>query len=116
MESTMTIRQAGAEGVVRALADGMKAAEYARRVSAVTAENDQLRNDIAAMEAENRRLNRENRYHRFSKDRAYAEALEAQVTGIGSRKERAYRDGVLILLGMVLGLAVAFGIVWCSGV
>ena len=112
----MTIRQAGADGVMLAISDAMQAAEYARRLKAAAAENDRLRNDLAGERAENRRLSRENRYHRFSKDRAYAEALEAQVTGIGSRKERAYRDGVLVLLGMVLGLAVAFGIVWCSGV
>ena len=112
----MTVKKTGAEGVALAISDAMQAAEYARRLKATEAENDRLRNDLAGERAENRRLNRENRYHRFSKDRAYAEALEAQVTGIGSRKERAYRDGVLVLLGMVLGLAVAFGIVWCSGV
>ena len=112
----MTIDKTGAAGVALAISDAMQAAEYARRLKAVTAEADALRNELASEQAENRRLNKECRWNRFVRSRAYADALEAQVTGIGSRKERALRGCVIFLIGMVAGQALCFAIVWCSGV
>lgn len=112
----VTMGQAGAPGVALAISDAMQAAEYARRLKAATAENDKLRNDLAAMAAENNRLNKENRYHRFTKNRAYAEALDAQIEGVNSQALNRWKNAVVFMAGMVVGLAVAFGIVWCFGV
>ena len=111
----VTIRQAGADGVMEAIADGMKAGEYARRLKAATAENDSLKNTVAEKEAEINRLQKENRWHRFVRSHAYADALEAQVAETATRKERLLTNGVLFLAGMVAGLAVAFTIIWCFG-
>lgn len=112
----MTVGKAGAEGVMLAISDAMQAAEYARRLKAATAENDRLRNDLAGERAMNRRLAKENRYHRFTKSRAYAEVLNAQAEDVSSLSLNRWKNAVVFLLGMVAGLAVAFGIVWCSGV
>ena len=119
----MTIAQTGAEGVITALADGMKAASYARQLDAseaacrlLSAKVDALENDLAQKEAEIERLRKENRYYRFSRSRAYAQALEAQASSVAHRSERGWAALVVGAVGTVVGLAIAFTIVWCVGI
>lgn len=116
----VTVKQAGADGVMEAIADGMKAGEYARRVRAVTAENDRLKNDLAAMEAENLRLTNENRNHRFAEERAIQNTLEMQVQDIDLSSYRRWKGAVIFMAGVVVGVLAAFGVLvfetWIGGV
>ena len=105
----LTLRETGAEGICLAIQDGMKAAVYARERDAVKAESDRLKNTVESLKSENRRLNNANRHYRFSRSRAYETVLE-RLSGIPSFKEIVLTGVVIFLLGMVAGLAVAFGI------
>lgn len=119
----MTVGEAGAEGVMLAISDGMKAAEYARALEAAKAEREALEKKSRALMDENAqkdreiaRLRRQCKAYRFSRARAYEQALEAQSMSAFDGPTRRWALLVVVLLGMVAGLAVAFGIVWCSGV
>ena len=115
MMQAATMEQAGAEGVLVALSDAMKAGEYARRLKAATAENDALRNKLEAEKAENRRLNNENRAHRFSKSRAYANGIEMQIAGVNMHSYRRLQNWVVFLGGVVAGLAISTVIILIYG-
>lgn len=114
----MTIKETGAEGVYIALADGMRAAEYARKLDAVeasndmlTKQNDALKDTVARLEAENKRLRQQCRNYRFSRSRAYAQALEAQSVSAMERRERGWVALVFGGLGAVLMAGIVIGVV-----
>ena len=106
----LRVRDVGAEGVAEAIADGMKAGEYARRLKAATAENDRLKNEIAMRDAENSRLSNENRKHRFAEARAFQNTLEMQVHDIDLSSYRRWKGAAIFMGGMVVGVMLAFGL------
>lgn len=118
----MTIRQAGAEGVVKALADGMQAAQYARALEAALAEKEALEAKCKALTDENamqqreiNRLRKQCRAYRFSRARAYEQVLEAQSVSVFDGPARRWALLVVALLGAVGMCAIAIGIVLCIG-
>lgn len=118
----MTIRQAGAEGVVKALADGMQAAQYARALETALAEKDALETKVKALTDENamqqreiNRLRKQCRAYRFSRARAYEQVLEAQSVSVFDGPARRWALLVVALLGAVGMCAIAIGIVLCVG-
>ena len=79
----VTVKEAGADGVMEAIRDGMKAAEYSRAIEAITRERDSLldRNrkmahDILKKDEEIGRLGKQCREYRFSRSRAYRDVLD----------------------------------------
>lgn len=119
----LTIAQAGAEGVYAAIADGMKAGMLARvirekddEIELLKAKCEALENDSAVKDKELARLRRENRKYRFSRSRAYANALEAQAASWATRKERFYGGLVLVGFGAVLTFVLVFAVLWGAGV
>lgn len=119
----MTIREAGVEGIYTALADGMKAAGYARELDAARAENEllkkkieALRNEGAVKDEEINRLRRACRNYRFSRSRAYAGAIEAQVQSAATKRERVYWALAIAGLGAVVAFAIVFAVVWSVGI
>ena len=106
----LRVRDVGAEGVAEAIVDGMKAAEYARRLSAATAENDRLKNEIAMREAENNRLSNENRKHRFAEERAIQNTLEMQTQDVNLSSYRRWKGVAIFMGGVVVGVLLAFGL------
>lgn len=123
MQQALTVAQAGTEGVYAAIADGMKAGALAREIAKkdgeialLKAKCEALENDSAVKDKEINRLRRENRAYRFSRSRAYAEAIEAQVAGAATQKERVYGGLVLVGFGAVLTFVLVFAVLWCAGV
>lgn len=123
MTQAITVRQAGAEAVYAAIADGMKAAAYARELDAahkanelLTAENDSLRADIRAKDREIARLRKQCRDYRFSRSRAYAQALEAQSVSVAGRRERGWAAVALMGIGGVIVCGIAIAIICLAGV
>lgn len=118
----MTIRQAGAEGVVRALADGMQAAQYARALEAALAEKETLEAKCKALTDENAmkdreiaRLRKENRSYRYSRSRAYAQVLEEQHQSALDGPARKWFISLLLALGGLATCIVILAVVLCVG-
>ena len=115
----MTIREAGASGVELAIADGMKAAEYARALDAMTKERDALEKKCAALMNENAgqadeitKLRQRNRNYRFSRSRAYQAYLNDHGRGVSYD---ALSSMVFVGIGAVVTFAICFAIVWIAG-
>ena len=114
----LTIKQAGVEGVYRAIADGMKAAAYARELDAMTAERDALRAECEALTAENNAQKKEimklralcKRYRRERQADREAGA-QARLSGNDGRRERRMWIAVIAMIGAILAFAVDTGIV-----
>ena len=119
----LTVRAAGVEGVMAAIANGMKAGEYARaldaaeaEIEALKAQNAALKNELAMEQAENRRLRKENRKHRARDQRSREAAWQ---NWLGSQNVEAVdvRNGLIVLMvGMVLAFAVITCVMWFGGV
>lgn len=119
----MTIKQVGAAGVEMAIANGMKAAEYARELEAMTEQRDMLErkcaalmDDIAAKEQEITALRRQCRGYRASRRTAYAQALKAQAVSVAEGAQRRLAGITMAMLGALAISIVYFAIVWCVGV
>ena len=108
----MTIRQAGAEGVVMAMADGMRAAGYARaldqteaRCEALEKENAALRSTEAKLrrelEAERKRARDARRHNRA----VYRARIEEQAEARENAPWRRWQKIALVLFG-ALALAI----------
>lgn len=113
----VTVREAGADGVMEAIRDGMKAAEYSRAIEAITRERDSLldRNrkmahDILKKDEEIGRLGKQCREYRFSRSRAYRDVLDGQVSQRGEWLVRL----VSFLFGSVFTFIVVTIIIWGS--
>ena len=116
----ITMREAGAEGVALAIADGMKAAEYARELDAMTEQRDALQKKCTALMDENalkedeiRQLRQENRNYRFSRSRAYQTSLSEQGRTVSYD---ALHNLAWMALGSVITFAICFTIIWIVGV
>ena len=101
----MTIRQAGADGVVMALADGMRAAGYARALDQTEARCEALEKENAALrrelEAERKRARDARRHNRA----VYRARIEEQAEARKNAPWRRWQKIALVLFG-ALALAI----------
>lgn len=112
------IKDTGAEGVVIAMKDGMKAASYARQLDAahasndlLTAENRSLRTELRKQAAQIEKLKKNLRYYKGARNRAVSWTLVEQAA-----QKNVLLIGAAVAAGAVLMCGVCIAVLCIAGV
>lgn len=123
MKEALTIRDAGAAGIELVIADGMRAAAYARELDAMTAERDVLEAKVRRMEAvirvkdrENERLRVQNRKYRQERQRDREAGAQARLASDRARPRQRLWNVVMMGLGGWITFVAVVVIIWGSRV
>lgn len=108
----MTIRNTGAEGVLVAFSDALKAAEYGRRLAAATAENDRLRRENDMLRAALETARADAAKARKKSERIYEERIVERANAKADAPVKRWMRMNIFLGGMVAAFAVITGIIW----
>lgn len=95
-----------------AISDAMKAAEYGRRLSAATAENDRLRRENDMLRAALKTARAEAAKARKKSERIYEERIVERANARADAPAKLWIGANIFLCGMVAAFAVISGIIW----
>lgn len=112
MSEAMTMKSAGAEGVMLAISDAMKAAEYGRRLAAATKENDELRRENDMLRAALGTARAEAAKARKRNARIYEERIVERANAREDAPAKRWIRANIFLCGMVAAFAVLSAIIW----